>query len=82
LLAKGERSLVVELPDRAVRHDRRLNFRRTAEHTAWALSFRTSIWAMLFRKGSYLRVPERAFDPQPLLHAHGPQTLETEPLPG
>jgi len=37
---------------------------------------------MLFRKGSYLRVPERAFDPQPLLHARGPQTLETEPLPG
>ena len=37
---------------------------------------------MLFRKGSYLRVPERAFDPQPLLYAHGPQTLETEPLPG
>ena len=34
------------------------------------------------QEGPLLRVPERAFDAQPLLNAHGPQTLETEPLPG
>ena len=78
MLAKGERSLVVELPDRAVRHDR-----RTAEHTAWAEFLVQDVdMGDAVQEGPLLRVPERAFDAQPLLNAHGPQTLETEPLPG
>jgi hypothetical protein len=36
LLAEGKRPPVVELPDRTVRHDRRLNLRAAAEHTVSA----------------------------------------------
>jgi hypothetical protein len=36
LLAKGDRSPVVELPDRAIQHDRRLYLCRATEHTALA----------------------------------------------